>query len=89
LVKVLYRQYDDDSSRLLLCVGRTKGTNRMSDNNNSNSSHSIGFLGLLQIVFITLKLCKVINWSWWLVLLPLWADVALLITIIVLIIIFK
>lgn len=61
----------------------------MSDNNNSNSSHGTGFLGLLQIVFITLKLCKVINWSWWLVLLPLWADLVLLITIIVLAIIFK
>ena len=30
----------------------------------------IGFTGLLQIVFIILKLCKVINWSWWLVCLP-------------------
>lgn len=25
---------------------------------------------LVQIVFITLKLCKVITWSWWLVMLP-------------------
>ena len=30
----------------------------------------IGFSGLLQITFIVLKLCKVINWSWWLVCLP-------------------
>lgn len=30
----------------------------------------IGFVGLLTIVFITLKLCHVINWSWWFVLLP-------------------
>ena len=28
------------------------------------------FWTLLQIVFITLKLCKVISWSWWLVMLP-------------------
>lgn len=42
----------------------------MSDNNSSSMSASGLFLGLLQIVFITLKLCKVINWSWWCVLIP-------------------
>ena len=31
----------------------------------------IGFVGLLQIVFIVLKLCGVISWSWVLVMLPL------------------
>ena len=36
----------------------------------SSSGGGIGFLGLLQIVFITLKLLKVIAWSWWLVMLP-------------------
>ncbi len=30
----------------------------------------IGFVGILQIVFIVLKLIGVINWSWWLVLFP-------------------
>ena len=39
----------------------------------------IGFLGLLALVFITLKLCGVIAWSWWLVLLPLYFGVAVLI----------
>lgn len=28
------------------------------------------FLSLLTLIFITLKLCEVIDWSWWLVLLP-------------------
>lgn len=28
------------------------------------------FIGALQIVFITLKLAKVITWSWWIVLIP-------------------
>lgn len=37
----------------------------------------IGFLGLLALVFITLKLCGVIAWSWWLVLLPLYFGVAI------------
>ena len=32
----------------------------------------MGFLGTLQIVFIILKLCKVINWSWFWVLTPFW-----------------
>ena len=32
---------------------------------------NISFWGLLTIVFITLKLCHVIDWSWFYVLLPL------------------
>lgn len=32
----------------------------------------IGFLGLLSIVFITLRLCNVITWSWVWVLSPIW-----------------
>lgn len=38
------------------------------------SSVDTSFLILLTIVFITLKLCGVINWSWWLVTLPLWGG---------------
>lgn len=45
----------------------------MSNNNNSNSG-GIGFFGLLAIVFIALKLCKVINWSWWWITCPLWGQ---------------
>lgn len=41
----------------------------MSENNQSTSS-GIGIGGLLTVVFITLKLCHVINWSWWWVLAP-------------------
>lgn len=37
-------------------------------------SSSIGFFGLLAIVFITLKLCGVITWDWWIVLSPLWGQ---------------
>ena len=32
----------------------------------------IGFIGLLAIVFITLKLLGKIDWSWWFVLAPLY-----------------
>lgn len=43
---------------------------------NSNSSGGIGIGGVLLIVFIVLKLCGVIAWSWW-VLSPLWIPIAL------------
>lgn len=39
-------------------------------NNTSSSSSGIGFIGLLTIVFIALKLTNYIDWSWWFVLLP-------------------
>lgn len=42
----------------------------------SNSSGGIGFFGLLTIVFITLKLTHVIDWSWWWVLSPILFGVA-------------
>lgn len=40
-------------------------------------SSGINFTGLLAIVFITLKLCGVIQWSWWWVLSPLWVPVVI------------
>jgi hypothetical protein len=58
----------------------------------NEKSSSIGFGGLLTLIFITLKLCGIINWSWWWVLSPLWIPFAifLFIALIVLIIsIFK
>ena len=47
----------------------------------NNNSSGIGFGGLLTLVFITLKLCKVINWSWWWVLFPIWIGIVLVILI--------
>jgi len=32
----------------------------------------LGFTSTLGLIFIVLKLCGVINWSWWLVLLPMY-----------------
>lgn len=40
-----------------------------------------GVLGLLGVAFIVLKLVGVIDWSWWLVTLPLYGPVILLIII--------
>ena len=41
---------------------------------NSSGGGGIGFVGLLTIVFIVLKLCEVITWSWWWVLSPIWIS---------------
>jgi len=37
---------------------------------NENKNKNIDFLEALTLIFITLKLCKVIDWSWFFVLLP-------------------
>lgn len=50
---------------------------------NNNNSSSMGFMSILFVVFLVLKLCKVITWSWWLVTLPLWGGLVLLIIIFV------
>lgn len=59
----------------------------MEGNNTVGASGAgIGFSGLLTIVFITLKLCKVINWSWVWVLSPIW--ISMIITIMIILIAF-
>ena len=49
---------------------------------NESSSSGVGFLGLLTLLFIALKLCNIIDWSWWWVLSPLWIPFALVIVLI-------
>lgn len=51
--------------------------------NGTSTVGGTGFLGLLTIVFIVLKLCKVINWSWVWVLCPLWGGFLLTMLILV------
>lgn len=46
---------------------------------NNESKGGIGFFGLLTIVFIVLKLTKVISWSWWWVLSPFWIPTVFII----------
>ena len=59
----------------------------MSDS--SSSSSGVGFVGLLTILFIGLKLTSVINWSWWLVLLPAYGGIILAIVLILLVVALK
>ena len=33
---------------------------------------------VVQIVFVILKLCKLIDWSWWVVLIPIWISLGFL-----------
>ena len=44
------------------------------ENKNNITSNGIGFFGILTIIFIVLKLLKVIKWSWLWVLSPLWIS---------------
>lgn len=54
---------------------------------NSSSSASasggIGFVGLLTIAFIVLKLAHIIDWSWWWVLSPIWISASLIAVIVI------
>lgn len=45
---------------------------------------SIGFLGLLTIAFIVLKLIGAISWSWWWVISPLWIPTVIGVLVLVL-----
>ena len=49
----------------------------MTEQNSNSGSGGIGFFGLLTIVFIVLKLTKIIDWSWWWVTAPAWGSAAL------------
>ena len=58
----------------------------MSNNNSTNGG--MGFASLLTIVFIVLKLCKVIDWSWLWVLSPIWISIGLVIVIAIILMIY-
>lgn len=53
----------------------------MSESKASSASGGIGVCGLLGVVFVTLKLCNVIDWSWWWVLAPFWIPPAALVAV--------
>ena len=59
----------------------------MNDNKATVTKTGIGFMDLLLLANIVLKLCGVITWSWWVVLWPLWAGIGLVLIIAILFII--
>lgn len=48
---------------------------------NNGTTGGVSFVGLLTIVFIVLKLCNVITWSWLWVLSPIWISVSIAIVV--------
>lgn len=44
-------------------------------------TESIAFTDLLFLVFLVLKLCDVIGWSWWWVCAPLWIPLAIMVVV--------
>lgn len=60
----------------------------MSKNNSKSSASAggVGFIGLLQVAFIVLKLCGVIKWSWLWVLAPTWIGALLVVALLVILV---
>lgn len=47
----------------------------------SSRSRGIRFAGALFLLFLALKLCHVIDWSWWWVFSPLWGAAGIVIVV--------
>ena len=47
----------------------------------SASSGGLGLGSVLTCIFVTLKLCGVIHWSWWWVLAPMWIPILLVVVV--------
>jgi hypothetical protein len=59
------------------------------ESNSSTATGGIGFTGALFLVFLVLKLTKVIDWSWWWVTAPLWIYAILAVIVLLAIIALK
>lgn len=46
---------------------------------NKNTGSSLGLLDVILVVNIILKLIGVIDWSWWVVLWPLWISIGVVV----------
>lgn len=44
---------------------------------NNLTNGGIGFMGLLTLLFIGLKLTNYISWSWWWILSPIWISASI------------
>ncbi len=47
-------------------------------NHEEPSGYRIGLSDIFLGIFVTLKLCSVIDWSWWWVMAPLWLPLSFL-----------
>lgn len=57
------------------------------DKGSSASAGGVGFIGLLQVALIVLKLCNVITWSWLWVLAPTWIGALIVVALLALILV--
>lgn len=60
-------------------------------NTNSASSGGVSILGLLGVVFVTLKLLgitEVATWSWWWVTAPFWGGIAVAVSFFIAVVVF-
>ena len=57
--------------------------------NESSVKNGLGVLPVLQIIFLVLKLCGLIKWQWWKVLIPLWIDLGIAFVFIVILIVIR
>jgi len=48
-----------------------------------SSNGGVGVAGILGVVFVTLKLTGVVDWSWWIVTLPFWGGFAVVVLVVV------
>ena len=56
----------------------------MNNNNNKQTTRTgISFTGALTLIFITLKLTHVIDWSWMWVLAPMWMPITLILALLI------
>jgi hypothetical protein len=51
----------------------------------SGTKLALGLNGLIVIVLTILKLCKIINWSWWWILCPIWVSAGIVLVVFVII----
>lgn len=56
---------------------------RLKEKESNTASGGVGFFGLLTVLFIGLKLTKVISWSWWWILAPMWGPIAIALVLLV------
>lgn len=57
--------------------------------NDNASRGGVGFLTLLGLLFIGLKLAGFVDWAWWVVLAPIWGQLAFIALLFVVLVIAK
>lgn len=57
--------------------------------NDNASRGGVGFLTLLDLLFIGLKLAGFVDWAWWVVLAPIWGQLAFIALLFVVLVIAK